>query len=119
MTNMSLALIAVYFEHAPSASDNPSADFGVGPFGSSYYTKAECDITRNKPYNFSFFEAYPDVNSNMSVLADLLESQFSSSVASPTANNGWNVSMPSGEDMIRLYQAYCTPSATTRASHTE
>ncbi|KIW27306.1 uncharacterized protein PV07_07057 [Cladophialophora immunda] len=106
MTNMSVALMAVSFKHAPYPPDPDVGNFGIGPIQQSSFTKIECDITRKRPHDFSFFESYPAVFYNNSHLSAMLHSQFWPNLFRPTIDGDIQVNAPSGEEMFRLYQAY-------------
>ncbi|KIX99350.1 uncharacterized protein Z520_04926 [Fonsecaea multimorphosa CBS 102226] len=106
MTDMSVALIAVCFRHSPYPSDPDVGSFGIGPLEQSFFTKVECDITRKRPDEFSYFEAYPNVFYNNSHLSAMLHSQFWPNLFRPTSDGNTQINAPSGEEMFRLYQAY-------------
>jgi len=108
-----VSLAALYMKDAPeynmTDSDATSRDwaFGTGYVPEAYYTKVECDIRRSRPADNNFWEAYPQIRTQCDV-AKQVNSYWQAFVIKPEDGTGEKtlVSLPSGEDLFRFYQAF-------------
>jgi hypothetical protein len=112
---LAFTLAATYMANAPdynlSAVVEGARDwvFGIGPIPQSFYTKVECDIKRNRPAGDSnYYEAYPELTTNCD-LAQQTDVYWSPTAVQPatTSYDGRQiVNLPSGEEILRFYQAW-------------
>ena len=119
-TSMRIAMVALHLRNAPEANftDDKSGNFAAGVVPESSYTKVECGIQPSKAAHLSvhqtyeelYWRAFPDVFSeaNPSCLSVQMTAYYLNSALKPSSKsaNGWDVKLPTGEEMLRFYQAY-------------
>ena len=103
--NMSIA--AVYMHGGPvpqETSDNVVGDFGVGMIPESYYTRVDCNMSRVRGSEDAAYQAYP----NTRFIGQISESYNDHFLKDffIAANANRTVVLPTGQDLLRLFQAY-------------
>jgi hypothetical protein len=105
--SMELLISAIHLHDAPMAPLDSNGTFGIGPIGKSSYTRAICDLERSAATINATNIAYP--NLILPAYDDTFSQAIEEHYHAPffyQAIKHLPVSVPTGEDMFRFYQAY-------------
>jgi len=108
--SMGLLMSAIWLHDAPMApvdnNGNSNGTFGIGPIGKSSYTRAICDLERSPSSINNNYTAFPNLEDPLDdAVSDAMENHYHATFLRQATYVG-NVSVPTGEDMFRFYQAY-------------
>lgn len=106
--NMSIFISAIHLHEAPAATNvtSPDATFGIGPVGASSYTTLLCDLSQSPSSMEHVYVAYPDISYTPDdTFAMALTTHYQATLVQQS-RRGWPITVPSGQDMWRFYQAY-------------
>lgn len=112
---LAFTVVATYMKGAPEFNLTDVGEgakdwvFGVGSIPEAYYTKFECEINRNRPSgDGNYYEAYPELTTNCD-MAQQFDQYFGPAAIQPSGPDAVDpklISIPSGEQMLRFYQAF-------------